>query len=64
MCICVPSLERQTRSLTAPRLPIKIDRLSEAVWAPGTLEADLMSTELAQVDYRIVDATVKPYESS
>ena len=33
-----------------------------AVYATGTFKADLMSTELAQVGYRIVDATVEPYE--
>ena len=41
-----------------------IDEIFEAVWATGTFEADLMSSELAQVGYRIVDATVKPYEPS
>ena len=44
--------------------PIEIDEIFEAVSATGTFEADLMSTELAQVSYRIIDATVEPHEPS
>jgi uncharacterized protein len=61
-CVHVPPPPPNQIVYVRTREPIEVDEIFEAVWATGTMEADLMSTELAQVGYRIVDATVKPYE--
>ena len=63
-CIHVPPPPPNQIVYVHTREPIEIDELFEAVWATGTFEADLISTELAQVGYRIIDATVEPYEPS
>ena len=61
-CIHVPPPPPNQIVYVHTKEPIEIDEIFEAVYATGTFEADLMSTELAQVGYRIVDATVQPYE--
>jgi hypothetical protein len=61
-CIHVPPPPPNQIVYVHTREPIEIDEIFEAVYAVGTFEADLISTELAQVGYRIVDATVEPYE--
>lgn len=63
-CIHVPPPPPNQIVYVHTRKPVEIDEIFEAVWATGTFEADLISTELAQVGYRIVDATVEPYEPS
>jgi hypothetical protein len=63
-CIHVPPPPPNQIVYVHTREPVEIDEIFEAVWATGTFEADLISTELAQVGYRIVDATVEPYEPS
>jgi hypothetical protein len=61
-CIHVPPPPPNQIVYVRTREPVEIDEIFEAVYATGTLEASIMSTELAQVGYRIIDATVKPYE--
>ena len=63
-CIHVPPPPPNQIVYVRTKEPIEIDEIFEAVWATGTFEADLMSTELAQVGYRIIDATVEPHEPS
>ena len=61
-CIHVPPPPPNQIVYVHTKEPIEIDEIFEAVYATGTFEADLTATELAQVGYRIVDATVEPYE--
>jgi uncharacterized protein len=61
-CIHVPPPPPNQIVYVHTREPIEIDEIFEAVYATGTFEADMISTELAQVGYRIIDATVEPYE--
>lgn len=61
-CIHVPPPPPNQIVYVHTKEPIEIDEIFEAVYATGTFQADLMSTGLAQVGYRIVDATVQPYE--
>jgi hypothetical protein len=61
-CIHVPPPPPNQIVYVHTREPIEIDEIFEAVYATGTFEADVISTELAQVGYRIIDATVEPYE--
>ncbi|MGD9507334.1 MAG: DUF3299 domain-containing protein [Geminicoccaceae bacterium] len=61
-CIHVPPPPPNQIVYVHTKEPIEIDEIFEAVYATGRFEADLMSTGLAEVGYRIVDATVQPYE--
>ena len=61
-CIHVPPPPPNQIVYVHTKEPIEIDEIFEAVYATGTFEADMISTELAQVGYRIVDAAVEPYE--
>lgn len=61
-CIHVPPPPPNQIVYVHTKEPIEIDEIFEAVYATGRFEADLMSTGLAEVGYRIVDATVSPYE--
>ena len=61
-CIHVPPPPPNQIVYVHTKEPIEVDEIFEAVWATGKFEASLMSTGLAQVGYRIVDATVGPYE--
>ena len=63
-CIHVPPPPPNQIVYVHTKEPIEIDEIFEAVYATGTFEADLIATELAQVGYRIIDATVEPYEPS
>ena len=63
-CIHVPPPPPNQIVYVHTKEPIEVDEIFEAVWATGRFEASLMSTGLAQVGYRIVDATVGPYEPS
>jgi hypothetical protein len=63
-CIHVPPPPPNQIVFVKTRAPIEIEEMFDAVYATGTFEADLTSTELAQVGYRIVDATVDYYEPS
>jgi hypothetical protein len=61
-CIHVPPPPPNQIVYVHTKEPIEVDEIFEAVYATGRFEADLMSTGLAEVGYRIVDATVQPYE--
>ena len=61
-CIHVPPPPPNQIVYVHTKEPIEVDEIFEAVWATGRFEASLMATGLAQVGYRIVDATVGPYE--
>jgi hypothetical protein len=63
-CIHVPPPPPNQIVFVRTREPIEIEEMFDAVYASGTLEADLTATEYAQVGYRIVDATVEYYEPS
>lgn len=63
-CIHVPPPPPNQIVFVRTREPIEIEEMFDAVYATGTFEADLTSTDLAQVGYRIVDATVEFYEPS
>lgn len=63
-CIHVPPPPPNQIVYVRTKEPIEIDEIFEAVYATGIFQADLTSTELAQVGYRIIDATVEPYEPS
>ena len=63
-CIHVPPPPPNQIVYVHTKEPIEIDEIFEAVYATGTFEADMISTELAQVGYRIIDATIEPYEPS
>ena len=63
-CIHVPPPPPNQIVFVRTREPIEIEEMFDAVYATGTFEADLTPTELAQVGYRIVDATVEYYEPS
>jgi hypothetical protein len=63
-CIHVPPPPPNQIVFVRMREPIEIEEMFDAVYATGTFEADLTLTELAQVGYRIVDASVDYYEPS
>ena len=63
-CIHVPPPPPNQIVYVHVKEPIEVDEIFEAVYATGTFEASLMATGLAQVGYRIVDATVEYYEPS
>ena len=63
-CIHVPPPPPNQIVYVHTKEPIEIDEIFEAVYATGTFEADMISTELAQVGYRIINATIEPYEPS
>ena len=63
-CIHVPPPPPNQIVYVPIKEPIDFDELFDAVYAIGTFDAELSSTELAQVGYRIIDATVERYEPS
>ena len=61
-CIHVPPPPPNQVVFVTAREPVEVDGLFQAVWVTGTLNTLQMSTELAEIGYRLVADEVEPYE--